>query len=179
MRAISSWMTSKVNEPQTVFAPFGGDCLREKPSQYCQKITAKTYTDAGLLPIWDAVLDLLFVSVFDSQMDAQTSVAGGHFPSTPVTEKEILESSGARINKGFRHGLSTMVNGGREVENGARCRVRTCRCGHVHQELTLGASPRLLSDADSGALVEVWTKMPIALKAAAIAIVRSFGSGAV
>ena len=98
------------------------------------RLTAKTYTDAGLLPIGDAVLNLPFVSVFDSQRDSQTSVAGSLFPSTPVTENKIQESSGTRINKGFRHDLSSMVNGGPEVENGARCRVRTCDFLRVKQK---------------------------------------------
>jgi len=59
------------------------------------------------------------------------------------------------------------------------CMVQTCLCGRVHQGPTLGASQidsqKLAQDFT--ALVEVWTKVSGALKAAVMAIVRSVGNG--
>ena len=103
------------------------------------RLTAKTYTDAGLLPIGDAVLNLPSISTFDSQIDSQKIVPNGLLLSTPVTEKEVPKATGTRMNKGFGHDLSSMVNGSPEVENGARCRVRTCDFLRVKQKRAFSA----------------------------------------
>ena len=99
------------------------------------RLTAKTYTDAGLLPIGEAVLSLPSISGSASQIDSQNTVAGGLPLSSPVTEKGVLNSSGTRMDKGPGHDLTTLVNGSPESENGARCRVRTCDFLRVKQAL--------------------------------------------
>jgi len=90
------------------------------------RLTAKTYTDAGLLPIGDAALSLPSISDCLSQGDSQSSVAGGLPPSIPVTENEVSNSSGTRMNKGFGHDLTPMVQGSPKTANGVRYRLEAC-----------------------------------------------------
>jgi hypothetical protein len=60
------------------------------------KQTAKTYTDARMLPLKDAIGKLNFhrvesTTAGDSQRDSQTAVASGHFVSSSVTLPMLAE----------------------------------------------------------------------------------------
>ena len=99
------------------------------------RLTAKTYTDAGLLPIGDAVLNLPSICDSDSQIDSQNLAASGLLLSHSVTQAESKKSAGIRMDKGSGHDLFTPVNGSPETENGARYRVRTCDFLRVKQAL--------------------------------------------
>ncbi len=61
------------------------------------KQTAKTYTDARMLPLKDAIGKLNFhrvesTTAGDSQRDSQTPVASGHFVSSSVTLPMLADS---------------------------------------------------------------------------------------
>jgi hypothetical protein len=61
------------------------------------KQTAKTYTDARMLPLKEAIAKLTFHRVEasgagDTQIDTQTPVAAGHLVSTSVTLPMLAES---------------------------------------------------------------------------------------
>ena len=95
------------------------------------RLTAITYTDAGLLPIGEAVLSLPSISGSASQIDSQSTVAGGPPLSPPVTENGIQKSSGTRMNTGAGHDLTSLVNGSPKSENGTRSRLPACGdCRH-------------------------------------------------
>jgi len=97
------------------------------------RLTAKTYTDAGLLPIGDAVLNLPSIagSALEkaSQIDSQNLVRAGLLLSSPVTKSEASKFTETRMDTGNGHDLTPLVNAGPETENGARYRVRTCDPG--------------------------------------------------
>ena len=103
------------------------------------RLTAKTYTDAGLLPIGDAVLNLPSIagSALEkaSQIGSQNLVRASLLLSSPVTKSEGSNIAETRMNTGFGHDLTPLVNAGPETENGARYRVRTCDFLRVKQAL--------------------------------------------
>ena len=90
------------------------------------RLTAKTYTDAGLLPIGDAVLSLPSISGSASQIDSQKLVHSGLLLSSPVTKNRVPNFAETSMDTGDGHDLTPLVNASPETEHGARYRVRTC-----------------------------------------------------
>ena len=97
------------------------------------KLTTKIYTDAGMLPIWDAVEALPMFN--DTQIDTQKLVASGQELSAGVPIKDdvpILLAAGDQI---LSPSESASVGESPQLANGARCRVRTCDFLRVKQAL--------------------------------------------
>jgi integrase len=97
------------------------------------KLTTKIYTDAGMLPIWDAVEALPMFS--DTQIDTQKLVAKGQSESAAVPMKDrgpvLLTAGGQSVSPPE----SASVGESPELVDGARCRVRTCDFLRVKQAL--------------------------------------------
>jgi hypothetical protein len=76
------------------------------------RLTAKAYTDAGMLPAGDAIMKLpalLMGGESDSQLDSQKLVASGLLLSRPVQVLETASAAEPLINKGFDADLSPAV----------------------------------------------------------------------
>ena len=76
------------------------------------RLTAKMYTDAGMLPTGDAVMmlpSLVMGDESDSQIDSQKLVAGGLSVSRPVQVLETANVAETLINRGFEADLSHSV----------------------------------------------------------------------
>jgi hypothetical protein len=92
------------------------------------KLTTKTYTDAGLLPVSDAVINLpslLAAKAPSTQIGTQSLFRAGHYLSTPDTELDengLLEVP--RIKRLERED-SALVLTGHENEESCRARTRT------------------------------------------------------
>ncbi len=101
------------------------------------RLTAKTYTDANMLPISDAMASLAKYAQGkqDSQIDSQRLVLEGPGVSAPVPlnagERNLLSAG----DQTFSPSESASVLVRPENENGARCRVRTCDFLRVKQAL--------------------------------------------
>ena len=83
------------------------------------RLTSKTYTDAGLLPITEAVTKLpsfIDKSVDDSQIDSQNSIRMGQTLPAPVEKITNRDELKATDNKGFMSLLSTSVTTRHERE---------------------------------------------------------------
>ena len=81
------------------------------------RLTAKTYTDAHLLPKLQAVAGLNFHRKGnDSQIDAQKSVPDGPEASRPVTVGDASESQKTATKRPELHDLSQSVAVGHERE---------------------------------------------------------------
>jgi hypothetical protein len=94
------------------------------------RLTAKTYTDAGLLPaVADAVLKLPSLTgekSADSQIDSQDLFRAGQDVSTTGTKSEAngyFDLSGNQQDGQEKVGL---VKTSQKLADGARYRVRTC-----------------------------------------------------
>jgi integrase len=93
------------------------------------RLTAKTYTDAGLLPVADAVLklpSLVLKKSADSQIDSQGLFRAGHDQSSTGahgTTGYYLELPGSESDGPEKNGPVTT---GQKIGDGARYRVRTC-----------------------------------------------------
>jgi integrase len=92
------------------------------------KLTTKTYTDAGLLPVSDAVINLpslLAAKAPSTQIGTQSLFRAGHDLSTPDTELDesgLLEVPGI---KRLESEDSALVLTGHENEESCRARTRT------------------------------------------------------
>jgi hypothetical protein len=92
------------------------------------KLTTKTYTDAGLLPVSDAVINLpslLATKPSSTQIGTQSLFRAGHDQSTLDTESdenELLEVPGI---KRLKREDSALVLTGHENEESCRARTRT------------------------------------------------------
>jgi integrase len=97
------------------------------------KLTTKIYTDAGMLPIWDAVEALPMFN--DTQIDTLKLVAKGQSESAAVPVKDhgpiLLSAGGQSVSPSE----SASVGESPEMADGARCRVRTCDFLRVKQAL--------------------------------------------
>jgi integrase len=84
--------------------------------------TAKTYTDARMLPLKEAIRKLSFhraeaPGADDTQLDTQTPVFGGHLLSTIVTLPETAESETSRVFTGLKSPFVTpRHNGSKEAK---------------------------------------------------------------
>ncbi len=92
------------------------------------KLTAKTYTDAGMLPTRAAICSLppLLPGGDYSPICSPDLGAEGRSVARPDASSEVLESAGTLMDTGFRHDSAQLGTMRHENENGARCRVRTC-----------------------------------------------------
>ena len=101
------------------------------------KLTAKTYTDAGMLPVSETVNLLPDFSVggAPSQIASQTAGFSSPGESSPVPpnagDSQLLTSAGEEVSLS----QSSSVPHGPESADGARCRVRTCDFLRVKQAL--------------------------------------------
>ncbi len=92
------------------------------------KLTTKTYTDTGLLPVSDAVFNLpsLFTShTANTQIDPQDLFRAGHDQSKPDSksnQNDLLEPTGIKRVKMEKSGL---VLTGQEMAESCRARTRT------------------------------------------------------
>ena len=88
------------------------------------RLTQKSYTDAGMLPIWDAVDALPMFN--DAQIDTLKLVASSQSESAAVPLKDqgpiLLATGGQSVSPS----KSASVGESPKMANGARCRVRTC-----------------------------------------------------
>ena len=101
------------------------------------RLTAKTYTDANMLPISGAIalLSAFAAKARDSQIDSQKIVSEGPTVSATVPLKAadpILLTAG---DEAVSPSESASVPQSPEMADGARCRVRTCDFLRVKQAL--------------------------------------------
>jgi integrase len=102
------------------------------------RLTSKTYTDAGLLPVADAVLklpSLILKKPADSQIDSQGLFRAGHDQSSTGadgTTGYYLELPGSENDGPKKNGPVTT---GQKIGDGARYRVRTCDLPRVKRTL--------------------------------------------
>ena len=92
------------------------------------KLTTKTYTNAGLLPVSDAVINLpslLAAKLTSTQIGTQSLFRAGHDLSTPDTESKnnaLFEVPGI---KRLEMEDSALALTGHENEESCRARTRT------------------------------------------------------
>ena len=87
-------------------------------------LTTKIYTDAGMLPIWDAVGTPPMFN--DTQIDTPKLVAGGQGESAAVhTEQNSSNPLGAE-DETFSPSKTASVPKSPKVKEDAPCRNRTC-----------------------------------------------------
>jgi integrase len=97
------------------------------------KLTQKGYTDASMAPTWDVVAALPVFN--DTQIDTQNLVVSGQAVSAAVPIEghgPVLLAAGDRT---VSPSESASVRVSPEVEENARCRVRTCDFLRVKQAL--------------------------------------------
>jgi hypothetical protein len=97
------------------------------------KLTQKSCTDAGMLPIWDAVEALPMFN--DTQIDTPKLVASSQNVSAPVPPKEETLVLLTARDQTFSPSESAFVGESPETGENARCRVRTCDFLRVKQAL--------------------------------------------
>ncbi len=99
---------------------------------------SKTYTDAGLLPLADAVTRLpSFTDSYtvDSQIDSQSLSLPSHALSVPVTNKTNDDTSQTFDKESLVASCPRLSRLVRKLRDRARCRVRTCDFLRVKQAL--------------------------------------------
>jgi len=97
------------------------------------KLTQASYTDASMVPIWDAIAGLPIFN--DTQIDTLKLVAKGQSESAAVPVKDqgpVLVTAGGQS---VSPSESASVGESPEGADGARCRVRTCDFLRVKQAL--------------------------------------------
>ena len=101
------------------------------------RLTSKTYTDAGLLPITDAVTKLASFKespAKDSQIDSQKLFRSGRVLSAPVNKKTKRVKAQTSDKENVRHEASTPVQPGQGIEKscamqGSNLRLPACEAG--------------------------------------------------
>ena len=97
------------------------------------RLTTKTYTDAGQLPVGAAIGSLPSLTApekTDSQIDSQKLVAASLSLSSAVPQARAAEPDEAIENKGESRGLTVLVPPCPITENGASSRFETCSAHH-------------------------------------------------
>ena len=102
------------------------------------RLTSKTYTDAGLLPVADAVLKLPSLThkkPADSQIDSQDLFRAGQDVS--AADKKTTSSSYFEVTDNQEDGQQKggLVKTSQKLADGARYRVRTCDLPRVKRTL--------------------------------------------
>jgi len=93
------------------------------------RLTAKTYTDAGLLPIADAVLNLPSLvkpKGADSQIDSQNLFRAGQDQSGTVTKSASFFTTDLIANQTVTSDKSAPDRLGHEKQKSGQNRIRTC-----------------------------------------------------
>ena len=102
------------------------------------RLTSKTYTDAGLLPVADAVLKLPSLThkkTADSQIDSQDLFRAGQDVSTAGTKSEANGFFELSDNQQDGQQKVGPVKTSQKLADGARYRVRTCDLPRVKRTL--------------------------------------------
>jgi len=154
------------------------------------QLTAKTYTDAGMLPVDATITKLPSLNGAVNpapQMAPQSLVQARPALSLVVHETEVPHLAGTRMNTGFERALARLLSMNvprcPKVRDGARCRVRTGRTPIEHQALVKVHSPYCAPGAekglgaDLGEVIAAWPLLADPLKAAVLGIVRSVATG--
>src|SRR5208283_4541872 len=98
------------------------------------KLTTKTYTDAGQLPVGAAIGSLPLLAPTDktdSQIDSQELVADRLLLSSAVPQVKILEPDGTRVNKGESLDLAVLVPTSPMCGKGASTGFKPCSAHHL------------------------------------------------
>jgi hypothetical protein len=92
------------------------------------RLTAKTYTDANMLPISDAMASLMRYAAarHDTQIDALKSVEGSQIESASVLAEKKTVALLTTEDQTFSPAESASVNVSADWDGSAGCRVRTC-----------------------------------------------------
>ena len=103
------------------------------------KLTAKTYTDAGMLPTRAAICSLppLLPQSDYSPICSPDLGADGHSVSPADTSRKTSDNAGTRMDTGFRHDTAQLGTMSHETGDGARCRVRTRITAFIVSDLQL------------------------------------------
>ena len=92
------------------------------------RLTMKTYTDCGQLPLPEVMESLPgFGKAADSRIDSQTLVAGGQFVSPSVIGLKPIKVGKTVGNIDANHEASPAVTAGHQKENGGERGIRTPR----------------------------------------------------
>ena len=97
------------------------------------RLTTKTYTDAGQLPIGVAVRSLPVLKTFqktDSQIDSQKLVADRLSQSTAVHPANTQKPDASLENKGESLGLAPLVLTSHTPDESASDRFKPCTAHH-------------------------------------------------
>jgi len=143
------------------------------------RLTATTYADASLFSLRAAVEKLPFSSpIDDAQRDAQSLGAGGLLPSLSVKVGKGSTSNESSVNTGSKS-LSVMVwHGESKSEEWSERQDLNPSPATDSQALTKADTQRdsqtpVASLHDLSQVVTAWAKLPVPLKAAILAIVRT------
>ena|SRR5271168_1023247 len=92
------------------------------------RLTAKTYTDAGLLPIADAVLNLpsMVMPITGTQIGTQNLFRAGHDLSQQDTQLSKIDSPQAPNNQELVRALPSPDQTSPEKKKNGQDRIRTC-----------------------------------------------------
>jgi hypothetical protein len=118
----------KTYGPMLTLAGVGQRTVKELMRHSDMRLTAKTYTDANMLPISDAMVALtrFAANKTDSQIDSQNLVRSSPAESAVVPidagEPKLLTAA----NQTFSPAVTASVPQGPKQTETARCRVRTC-----------------------------------------------------
>jgi len=118
-------------------AGVGQRTVRELMRHSDMRLTAKTYTDANMLPVADAValLSAFAAKQANPQIDPQKSATEGRAVSAPVmingNETKLLSVGDQKLSLSE----TSSVSNSPQVAENARCRVRTCDFLRVKQAL--------------------------------------------
>ncbi|HEX5400144.1 MAG TPA: site-specific integrase [Verrucomicrobiae bacterium] len=97
------------------------------------KLTTKTYTDAGQLPVTEAVSNLPLLVVTekpDSQIDSQNLVASSLGVSSAVPQLKAIKSDNTLVNIGDSPALALLVPPGVEAYESASDGFKPCTAHH-------------------------------------------------
>ena len=142
------------------------------------KLTTKTYTDAGLLPVADAVVKLpsLMRKARSTQIGTRNLFRAGHDLSPQDTDLLKNESRQFPENEELADNQSVLVASGQDVANGSGGRARIDILS-LRPELLTEAGTQIgtqgLQDPDLAKIVTAWPTLSSGLKAALYAIVGS------
>jgi hypothetical protein len=126
------------------------------------RLTNQIYTDMGLLPVADAVLELPSVlgkkETLDSLPDSRPPFPAGQNSNGSDTSSHSQTCFEVLDNQNNSPRKNTPVTVGQKVSTGARYRVRTGEFAIEDQELARVDSPEdsLISDPNLAALVTTW-----------------------
>ncbi len=143
------------------------------------KLTTKTYTDAGLLPVADNVINLPSFnkpSEPDSQIDSQSLFRAGADLSGKVTDSTQEHYLELPSIEGDSHENSELVTTCPENEESCRARTRNYDEELKQEQLTKARTQigtQVLQDPDLARIITAWPSLTSAIRAAVLAVVFS------